>query len=367
MKIQKKLLFIDFLRSLACLLVLANHLLIYFWIDNKSAAQDGLFRPVQIFTTSYFPRILNYYKIDFGIIGVGIFFLITGFLIPLSIKKWTYKRFLFRRFLRIYPVYLLASIITLFSLFISAKINKIIFPYHFIDFLGNFLLIGNFLNTRAFDMVVWTLWIIVNYYVFAGLFYIKKTSNSVWLFLSSLAFLFITYISSFLYKSLTGNEWYFGLLKTFSYSFIYFIFINIGVTLHNLYFHYWSLKKFLLSWVVLSSLFCLAVLFGETFGFSYYVLIGFSISFSLFLIFLLIDRFLKKFSPIIFFSSISYPVYLIHRINGYILLAYLISINMSPGFSLVLTFSLIIFVSFLINRLGEKLGSPTRTTASWIS
>ena len=364
---SKRILFIDYLRTIGFLLVFTGHLFIRFWRDQTYISKETFFKPLYFIPIARWSLFFEKYQIDLGIVGVGIFFLITGFLVPLSIKKLSYKYFLFRRFFRIYPIYLFALIITLFSLFISAKMNGVILSYKFIDFLGNFLLIGNFLNIRAFDMVVWTLWIIVNYYVLAGLFYVKKPTSSIWLFLSSLAFLLITFISNFLYKNLAGNEWYFGLLKTFSYSFIYFIFINIGVALNCLYYHYWPLKKFLVSWIALSSLFYLAVLFGETFGFSYYIRIGFSISFILFLFFLLIDRFLKKFSLITFFSSISYPVYLIHRTNGYILLAYLISIKISPRMALILTISLIILVSFLINRLGEKLTSSTTTATPWKS
>ncbi len=71
-----------------------------------------------------FPKIiLDFIPVEFpgflSILGVAIFFLISGFLIPISIEKYTVTTFLKKRFFRLYPTYFIVCIVNLFFVFLG--------------------------------------------------------------------------------------------------------------------------------------------------------------------------------------------------------------------------------------------------------
>lgn len=84
---------IHYLRGIAALCVLLCHAGIYYQLAYKS----GVYRP-------YFPDIIANY-------GVGIFFAISGFLMRELIVKQDCFTFLSRRIIRIYPAFLIATVL----------------------------------------------------------------------------------------------------------------------------------------------------------------------------------------------------------------------------------------------------------------
>jgi peptidoglycan/LPS O-acetylase OafA/YrhL len=107
---------IDVLRALAILMVICFHAL-EAMTGKGSLPWTGDFRSYDAAPDSAF---LSFYIFTFGWLGVVLFFVISGFCIHLSFLKWEQKapakkglqefirQFYFRRFWRIYPVYLLA-------------------------------------------------------------------------------------------------------------------------------------------------------------------------------------------------------------------------------------------------------------------
>ena len=100
--------FIDAMRGLAALAVLYLHMadILLTYGNVKSALEILIFK-----ATSQF--------LDVGKIGVIIFFAISGFVIPLSLKKRenTVSKFLINRFFRLYPAYWLSVGLGLYVLF----------------------------------------------------------------------------------------------------------------------------------------------------------------------------------------------------------------------------------------------------------
>ena len=94
-----------------------------------------------------------------GVFGVVLFFLISGFVIPFSVKPgFDVRGFAIRRVARIYPVFLVVILLALleglsgisphFRMIASASLG---------DWLANLLLVQDFTRAKAFYSVSWTL------------------------------------------------------------------------------------------------------------------------------------------------------------------------------------------------------------------
>ncbi|MDD5199709.1 MAG: acyltransferase [Terrimicrobiaceae bacterium] len=103
---------VDILRGVAILLVLMNH---YWAAATQGLMHAGLAIPGGWLRATLFPM-------EFGFLGVKLFFVVSGFCIHLSYLKWVEKNrtaalpkflplFFWRRFFRIYPPYLLALLL----------------------------------------------------------------------------------------------------------------------------------------------------------------------------------------------------------------------------------------------------------------
>lgn len=116
--------------------------------------------------------LFSYFK-EYGKYGVHVFFVISGFVIPLSLFRGRYNlknypKFLLKRFLRLHPPYLAALFLTLIMMFLSYKVRHANFPEN-----GSTIFKSLFyIHAPADNPVFWTLLVEAQYYIFIGLFYI---------------------------------------------------------------------------------------------------------------------------------------------------------------------------------------------------
>ena len=160
--------FADQLRGLAALCVAYSHLVGVFWaVPDLVSGLTGA--PVQPGDIGRFAPWIVTPWFNGGPFGVGLFFLISGLVIPLSLGPHGRGRFLLARALRIYPVYLAAMALEVAALMASrAWWGRPVW----IDpatLWGNALLIANYAGLPAFDMVNWTLCIEVKFYLLMAL------------------------------------------------------------------------------------------------------------------------------------------------------------------------------------------------------
>src|SRR4051812_5918928 len=94
--IKRKILFLEWVRGSAALMVAITHVLAQEWADFNH------------FTRTY---------VDPGRVGVVAFFLVSGYVIPLSFQNQDIRTFLVRRMLRLYPVYILALTVYLWIMY----------------------------------------------------------------------------------------------------------------------------------------------------------------------------------------------------------------------------------------------------------
>lgn len=163
-----RLVFANQLRGLAALSVAGSHLVGVFWVmrpfvalATASRAQDG--------TPPGLLAVFSYPWLNFGPLGVGIFFLISGLVIPISLAHHSRGSFLAARLLRIYPVYVAALAIELAVLHANAAFWGMPVPYGHWTVLSNALLIYNAVGQPSIDLVNWTLCIELKFYLLLAL------------------------------------------------------------------------------------------------------------------------------------------------------------------------------------------------------
>ena len=110
--------------------------------------------------------------LKYGCLGVDLFFMISGFVIFMSISKTAnLKDFWFARFNRLFPAYWLSLIIAVvsFRIFSTFSFHQ---PLNFI--LGNFLMMQPLFKTTNLVDAYWTLYIELGFYAFISIVWLLK-------------------------------------------------------------------------------------------------------------------------------------------------------------------------------------------------
>jgi len=152
-----------------------------------------------------------------GHYGVDLFFMLSGFLIArmVSKKSFRYGNFIFKRFCRIYPAFLV-------SLFIYTAYYVFVFGYDFWPgkFVGNLFLLNGVpgLNFPPYNFVTWSLWYELFFYIFypATIIILIKSGLRHWFWaviLGGIAILVIEYL--FNVHVIRFVYFYFGVILAF--------------------------------------------------------------------------------------------------------------------------------------------------------
>ena len=102
---------------------------------------------------------------------MAVFFLISGFVIPLSLEGTTVDGYLLKRFLRIFPPYWVALAICLEALFISGAFWSKTHWFTAVDYISNTFLVANLFARPDNISVGWTLQIEIKFYLLAPAIY----------------------------------------------------------------------------------------------------------------------------------------------------------------------------------------------------
>jgi len=118
-----------------------------------------------------------------GINGVFIFFVISGFVIPLSLSKDHFKlpqlhRFLARRFIRIELPYLASILLILFLGFLFALKNHAAFVFSIQQLIYHIVYLIPFSTFEWYNPIYWTLAIEFQFYIVIGLLYFFLSSSN---------------------------------------------------------------------------------------------------------------------------------------------------------------------------------------------
>lgn len=127
-----KLAFAEALRGLAAGLVVICHFAQVYWGDRQavpSFSNSDILAETAYPTPWYIGWIVENPLIRNGACGVGLFFLLSGFVIQLSLKHYSMKGFVVGRFMRLYPTYIFGLSVTMMTVSVAGLIYNRPFPY----------------------------------------------------------------------------------------------------------------------------------------------------------------------------------------------------------------------------------------------
>lgn len=101
---------------------------------------------------------------QYGYLGVSFFFMISGFVIPMSLKTSSVKKFLWARFLRLYPQYWVAVLLTSITVL---GISGTQIPIGTI--VANLTMVHNYFGIQSIDGVYWSLFVELRFYLLVAL------------------------------------------------------------------------------------------------------------------------------------------------------------------------------------------------------
>ncbi len=361
---DNRLSFIVFLRGTAAIIILLWHLLIMFW------SRGGVSDLWPFLTSDKSPyssvihtlaNTLDRLNLNAGYIGVAIFFLITGFLAMASIQKYqTPGKFLLAKAIRLYPTYIVGFSITFFVIWIYTHFNNITFPYTAKDWVEQVTLIHGFIwRQPCIDQVSWTLIADIEFFVvITVLLLLKKNCMKGFVKTGILLAIIAVLVSILLPKHLeSGNfDLYYNshilMLACFTTSYML-----IGAALYEVFIGKGELKYSVISIIILYGCFiicCIAYISDAR------IYIG---SYSIVLVVFIICMMLYKGGycqklfangAISLIARISYSLYIVHGLNGYILETVLYN----AGASKILVFPIAALAAFvvavLLNRFIER-------------
>jgi len=332
----KRLFFLDYLRALAIIFVVISHFFGSFWYFHQSMMEQILLKPIKV--VSFFSPLKWFFQqnINFGLIGVGLFFLISGFLVQKTVRKTKSIEFLWKKLKRIYPKYLLSLLFVLSILFLNSKISGFVFSPSLGQLLVNSFLLQDILQQTPFDTGVWFLLVLIKFYLLS----LILQAGHVWH--SPIKILFTIIMVAGLSLIPISH-------RIFIDNIPYLIFIFVGVAIYNYDRGYWH--KFItmtMCLILILVSFLLLAILPELPGKA--TIVSFSLAFLIFFIgYLQRNRFqYNQFVQII--SETSYAWYLIHRVFGYSLIYYLLSLGMLPWFAIIFTILTTYTIAWQINH-----------------
>jgi len=309
---------LDAFRGLAALSVVLYH---YTTIYEKD---------FDVESSLYFP---------YGWLGVPFFFILSGFVITLTVaRSKNVLQFLKKRFIRLYPTYWICLLSTLGIIWITrSQVVQPMFDRPLIDIIFNFTMFHELLNFRNVDGAYWSLLPeLLFYLLMAFLLIIGKVKKILWYNGALLVICLIHYFFPipFLSRLLDLN---------------YVLLFIIGICFYRIYISEGK-APFYLHILIVANL---------ALGIALYnvirphldltvLIIAFPVIVLFFYVFVYTKiHFLGRSKFLLFLGFISYPLYLIHQLVGYIFMLFFDQ-YMVRSISIILTTSIVVLLATLI-------------------
>lgn len=276
--------------------------------------------------------------LSFGHYGVQLFFIISGFVIYMSVLKVkSFKDFLTKRAIRLYPTYIFAIIVTATVVGLSSVDTL---KTGVTDAFINMTMFQDFFGVKNVDGVYWSLRVELTFYLLMALLLIFNLQKKVMLFtvfwLGISALIQIT-------NGVAGTEAT-AALEKFSMSNYCQMFI-IGIMFYYIWQHGNHLKYYLM--IVASVIYDFSFE-GTTNGL-------FTLFFIAVFYMILNDRmqWLKS-DTLVYLGALSFPLYLIHQNIGYVIIQKLESLGFVHEVYMVVPLGISLVLAHLILHYVEK-------------
>lgn len=342
----ERVVFANILRGVGAIAVLVSHYIGIFWVMHPGVSELMKVPKLSNFPSLEFPlSILPDYCIVFGQFGVGVFFIVSGLVIPFSLRSDTKLGFLYRRAIRIYPVYIAGFCIVMLSLYLLSYYAGRPFMFSIGDMLAHFGVITRApLGVDRIDGISWTLEVEIYFYLVMCVFGTKVLNFDIKKYIA--AALAIAAASTVTFKTqgyLMGVQVAAGLLLLLGTA--YFSLLNRNITTKE----FWTLQTTVFALILLLWL-------GVAEPASYIIqwIIGYIIAIVVFYICFLLRNSIKENKVLSHFSDISYPLYVVHALFGYAIMYVLVDREFGPYASIATATGCAYLASLLIHVFIER-------------
>ena len=349
--------FANALRGLAAVSVLISHYNSFFF---GNAALIGRMAntppPIRESSTALdaWQTMLHAVPIGGGEFGVALFFLISGFVIPMSLEKYDWRGFLVGRIMRIYPTYFAGFSVTLLALLIAGYLFDRPFPFDATPVIIHFLPgVRDVMWSPHIDFVVWTLEIEVRFYIVCALAWPWLRRGDGRVFAIPLAMAACAIVIQMLLPGWLNSSPYayrLGVVFTTVARFLAFMFVGVAFCYHYrrrlgtgalvavsalllaIFWLLWSRSGNTLSWELIRSYAFALVVFAASYACA------------------------QRWPPsrvFDFFADISYPLYVVHAVAGYVALRVMIAHNVPSLVALIAALCGAVLLSWILHVLIE--------------
>ena len=343
---------------MSALFVLIYHYCIFFFTAQGLSALYSVFTPLE-FSNQYFIEMVKDFPFDLGKFAVAEFFLISGFLVPSLIEKYPNRASFFKnRFFRLWPIYAIGLALNMLFIWGACLYNGLEFVHTIESVVASFFSVRDFLGYPFITGVVWTFEIEVKFFLFCLVVYplIQRPSPRGLLFLKTFLFFACFYLASLFYEDQRMNFYAYQFFKTLSNNLNYFCFLLIGMCFSFFLLKKISQKVFITFCVLTSLLFLIEsyLIFTPT---AWYRTI-----FSFFPALFLFIWYIAKSEPhkshhvpiLKEISEMSYPLYLIHAIPGYIIMYILYDYGISLPVGIIVACLVSYGLTYVVHHYMEK-------------
>jgi peptidoglycan/LPS O-acetylase OafA/YrhL len=335
---SSKIIFANQLRGIAAIMVVLSHLGCVFW-GAKETVSFYTGAPPAEGSQPFISSFINAQHWNFGALGVAIFFMISGFVIPMSLGTGGRLIFIVSRFIRIYPTYIIALCTGLFAVWLSCQYWGRPFMWELPTIMHNMLLIHTLTNAPSVDLVNWTLAIELKFYIVACLMGSLIVAGRVW---PLLAFSALIFIINKLIKTPLGTE------------LMFVSFMMLGVLFNYLFRKLITALEFFASASIIFAFFLLgwdATIWPDAF---FQVAPNYVYGFVIFSMAYVFRANFRDLRVLDFFADISYPLYIVHSLIGYSAMRILFDNGYQLRVVAPVTALLIIGVAYALHVLVEK-------------
>jgi peptidoglycan/LPS O-acetylase OafA/YrhL len=350
--------FANTLRGFAALAVVIAHYFGVFW-TNRLAVETLTNAPVLPLETHGIPGYISWLHafpiFGWGAYGVALFFVISGFVIPFSLQKMSWVGFSINRILRIMPTYFVGFTVTLVAIQLSNEYFSREWPFSLREVLIHYVPgIRDLMWSRGIDGIVWTLEIEMKFYLVCALLIVWFRQQSLKVFFVPVGlFALALYINRMIPVWNNTNASFWQLAMTYMAVSQYIIYMFIGVLFHYLYRGKIDANKAYLGIGGLFAMFCIhwwagpySVNLGVAWSYAF-ALLTFSFAYSF-------PKLFKSNRVFDFLADISYTLYVIHGVAGYVALRIMLDMGFKAWSSLLIVTSTCLFLSWLLHILIES-------------
>jgi peptidoglycan/LPS O-acetylase OafA/YrhL len=317
--------FANSLRGFAALSVVVSHIVGGVWFGRPAVERvTGLPQLPAEIQAPWWAYIAHQPDFNFGAFGVGIFFLISGFVIPFSLTRMSAGRFLVARVIRLFPTYAACFTLVISSVALGALYFGVVYPYKATEVIYHYFPgLRAIMASRGIDGVTWTLEVEILFYLLCAAAAPLLRTRSLWLFL-------MPPLITGLYLVLQALPYVPSNVLGIAERIPYVNFLFIGAA-----FHFVHVKA--VDWRT-GSLIGAGLLAVWVIGWSVarepslsYVWPDYLYALGLFALCYNFPRIVPKGRIVRFFADISYPLYLMHAVLGYVVSLVLLTRGYSPG------------------------------------